>query len=615
MFGKKLVVSVFAVAAVYAQANAAASLKQSGGVSTVTAPSVNATAPRAGTLRIQPGQTSQKSVSGARDADSDSSSYRMSTITGLANMTAKPKLPASASAATVADLKDQLNNLADDIAAMQNAGVDETEVLKILESELSGRNYATYDYVDNADSALLPSADFDSKFDARVTEKQLVDENKLGDYAKTSDVLSKDVTFTKSGDYIQMTDQTTGVTKNVVLLSDIKGEKGEKGADGTVDETQLNDAVNSAIDNKNLMTKSDKTDLESQIAGVRSEMDSKLDKAEFTENANTWAESQEKLVSKTELDQYKTEVDESIRNATESLPNNENIIQLQNTVAEHDTVINNLSSNYVDKTTYETDKADLQNTVNQVQSSLNDKLNTDDFSTYFNDNVQANNLVKESDLDGYAKGAELSALGTRVDTLDETKADKDSVYTKAEVDEVVNNAKPNVEMRYNSETNQLLYKDANGEWQSLDIQGLTGEDGKDGCTPQFNVTEGETGAEIIITGCDNDRQITIPYGEKGDKGDKGDTGDTGAQGPQGEKGDTGAQGPQGEKGDTGAQGPQGEKGEKGDKGDQGEKGEKGDKGDQGEKGDKGDPGDPLCTNISLVQTGENVYSLVCVTKE
>ena len=101
-----------------------------------------------------------------------------------------------------------------------------------------------------------------------------------------------------------------------------------------------------------------------------------------------------------------------------------------------------------------------------------------------------------------------------------------------------------------------------------------------------------------------------PKGEKGDKGEKGEPGQDGkdgAQGPIGPQGEAGPKGEPGEKGEPGQDGKDGEQGPKGDKGDKGEPGEngkdgaEGPKGPKGDKGDKGDTGEPGTTDYNQLE--------------
>ena len=85
MFGKKLVVSVFA-------------LTIGAGVA------IAASTSRSGSLRVNPATQSVKSVS--NPVATTSASSRMATLPGPTNISTKPKLPSAASAAQVGDLKD-----------------------------------------------------------------------------------------------------------------------------------------------------------------------------------------------------------------------------------------------------------------------------------------------------------------------------------------------------------------------------------------------------------------------------------------------------------------------------------------------------------------------------
>ena len=284
MLGKKMLVSVIALAAVCYGAFGA----------------IN----RGGTLKSQPGSTGAK-VSSQQNTGTATvtTGSRMATLPGLNNISTKPKLPSSASAAQVGDLKDKLDQLAQDVADLANAGVDEGAVRDIITSELNTKDYATKPYVDTADNTKLNTSDFENQFDTRAAAKHLVDESALSSYAKTADVYDKDTvdskmaaikpsasirydettgdlqyqdsdnawqTFANRADFagadgksieLQKTDNAIQWrVKGTDTWEDLVGLDEITGAAGTVDADQLEQAVNAAIEGKNLATKTDLND-------------------------------------------------------------------------------------------------------------------------------------------------------------------------------------------------------------------------------------------------------------------------------------------------------------------------------------------------------------------
>ena len=89
-------------------------------------------------------------------------------------------------------------------------------------------------------------------------------------------------------------------------------------------------------------------------------------------------------------------------------------------------------------------------------------------------------------------------------------------------------------------------------------KGETGADGEQGPQGETGPQgpQGETGPQGP-QGEKGETGETGPRGPQGEKGETGDTGDAGPQGPQGEKGETGPQGPQGEQGPAGNDGAPG----------------------------------------------------------
>ncbi|MEE5435787.1 G5 domain-containing protein [Streptococcus pneumoniae] len=129
----------------------------------------------------------------------------------------------------------------------------------------------------------------------------------------------------------------------------------------------------------------------------------------------------------------------------------------------------------------------------------------------------------------------------------------------------------------NTETGDVYVKN-NGNWDKEgNIKGPKGDKGADGA-------KGEKGDR-------GERGLTGAQGAKGEKGDQGERGLTGAQGEKGDRGERGLTGAKGEKGDQGERGITGAKGEKGAQGERGLTGAKGEKGDQGERGLTGAQGE------------------------
>ena len=137
-------------------------------------------------------------------------------------------------------------------------------------------------------------------------------------------------------------------------------------------------------------------------------------------------------------------------------------------------------NNYVDKSTYNQDKTVTDGKITTAQTAAENALS-----------------VANSKLDK--------------DTADTYYTEKGYSYSKTEVDNAIDAAKPNIEIDYDSDTRQLRYKDSNGEWQSLDIDGLTGADGKSAY--QLWLDAGNTGTQADF--------LASLKGADGDKGDNG----------------------------------------------------------------------------------------------
>lgn len=244
MFGKKLVVSMVAL-----------SIGAGGAIAASTS--------RSGSLRINPATQSVKAVS--NPVVTTSASSRMATMPGASNISTKPKLPSSASAAAVADLKDKLNDLAADVAALQNAGVDENAVRDIIDYELSNKDYATRPELNAVDAAKYDIPVVDEKLAAIKPTAAIRYVDSTGDlqYQDSDDSWQ---TFANKSDFagadgknIELQKTTTAIQWRVkgsgeawvdlVSLDEITG------AAGTVDEQQLADAVNTAISGANLLDK------------------------------------------------------------------------------------------------------------------------------------------------------------------------------------------------------------------------------------------------------------------------------------------------------------------------------------------------------------------------
>ncbi|XP_058404591.1 macrophage receptor MARCO [Diceros bicornis minor] len=114
---------------------------------------------------------------------------------------------------------------------------------------------------------------------------------------------------------------------------------------------------------------------------------------------------------------------------------------------------------------------------------------------------------------------------------------------------------------------------------------------------QAQVTQLQTGQELLLQQMDNLTLSPGPPGPRGPPGTKGEAGTPGPQGEKGSKGDGGLVGPKGERGDKGDKGDLGLPGSKGDMGVKGDRGLMGPPGAQGSKGDLGKPGTPGVAGI------------------
>ncbi len=510
MLGKKKFVSIVAMASCMGAVFAAGS-------------AVAAVPGRAGSLRVQPGVTGSRSVSSSSVATPTVSSEpsRMATLAGMNNLGAKPKLPSGASAAAVADLQDKLSELSADVDALRNAGVDEGAVRDILDSELANKNYATVPYVDTADSAKLAKDEFESKFDTRADEKKLVDENAMKDYA-----LGKNVSFSKNDTHIIMTDGN-GVTRDVALLSDLKGDKGdrgEKGEDGSVDAAELERVVNEKIDEKDLPSKeflsgnyvrqetytADKETMGGKITTAQSAAEnagSKADAALLTaQNAQSAANGK---LTKEQADEYyadkdfsysKEEVDEKVRNASSGFDENR---------------VSELITQAVDGAGFAKD-ADL--------TALGARVGTNEtnISGLQTDKADKSSVYTKGEVDSAISGAtsglatdvDLAALAGRVGAnetgiagLQESKADKSDLGEYAKKSEVLSN-----DGTFSISDGKIVYTDPeNGVVKDIvsvnDITGPAGNDGNDGadaCEPQYTGTENADGDTDVVITCKED---------------------------------------------------------------------------------------------------------------
>lgn len=460
MLVKKCFVSVVAIAACIGSAFAVATAKA-------------AVPGRAGSLRVQPGVTGSQSVSSSSVATPTVSSEpsRMATLAGMNNLGAKPKLPSGASAAAVADLQDKLSELSADVDALRNAGVDEGAVRDILDSELANKNYATVPYVDDADSAKLAKDEFESKFDTRVDEKKLVDENAMKDYA-----LDKNVTFSKDSTHIIMTDGN-GVTKNVALLSDLKGDKGdrgEKGEDGSVDAALLERVVNEKIVEKDLPSKdflSEKYVTQETYTADKETMGSNITTAQSTaENAGSKADA-----------------------ALLAAQNAQSAADGKLTKADADTYYANKDFSY--------SKEEVDEKVRNASSG-------------FDENRVSELITQAVDGAGFAKDADLDTLAGRVGAnetniagLQTNKADKSDLGEYAKKSEVLSN-----DGTFSISDGKIVYTDPeNGVVKDIvsvnDITGPAGNDGNDGadaCEPQYAGTENANGDTDVVITCKED---------------------------------------------------------------------------------------------------------------
>lgn len=234
---------------------------------------IGAVPSRSGSLRIsQPAATTQKSVTNAETVTipvGANTGARMATLPGLNNISTKPKFPSSASAASVAELNDKLNDLAADVAALQNAGVDENAVRDIIDYELSNKDYATHPELNAVDAAKYDKETVDDKIAGIKPTAAIRYVDSTGDlqykdsndswqtFANKSDFAGADgksVVLDKTETEIRWKPEGADDSqyKTLVALEDIKGKDGK---DAEIDETQLKNAVDAAIDDANLLDK------------------------------------------------------------------------------------------------------------------------------------------------------------------------------------------------------------------------------------------------------------------------------------------------------------------------------------------------------------------------
>ena len=162
------------------------------------------------------------------------------------------------------------------------------------------------------------------------------------------------------------------------------------------------------------------------------------------------------------------------------------------------------------------------------------------------------------------------------------KANKQDIYTKAEIEEKIATGEFKGQDGIDGKSAYEIavengFTGTEEEWLiSLKGQdGSNGSDGKDGQNGQDG-TNGKTAYEIAVTNGFEGTEQEWLLSLKGEKGEQGIQGEKGIQGVKGDKGDTGERGLQGEKGEpfTYEDFTQEQlvslKGEKGDKGDKGE---------------------------------------------
>lgn len=267
MFKKKIIVSVIALAVGTGGVFAAASLR------------TGEAAARAGSLRTKNATTSVKTTAGATTTEQNTSS-RMATLAGVNSISTKPKLPTSASAGTVSDLQKRLDQLAENVADLSNAGVDENAVRSIITNELSEKDYATNAEVDNKLAGISPSAEI--QYDNATGNLQYKDsDGNWQTFANRSDFKGADgdsveLRKNETNDSIEWKKRSDTDWTKLVDLDDITR------AAGVVDTTQLESAVEQAIRDAHLASKAD--------------LDNKANKSEVLSTSGTFETRDGKIV-------------------------------------------------------------------------------------------------------------------------------------------------------------------------------------------------------------------------------------------------------------------------------------------------------------------------------
>ena len=507
---------------------------------------------RTGTLRIQPvaakATTTDGGSSNAGAATRSGSSSRLSFgLPGVSgSISTKSKLPASASAATVADLKEKLAQLEDDIATLKSAGIDEGAVRDIVSGELA--DYATVSSVDAVDSAKLDKNDFVGYFESAAADKKLVDKTELGGYAKKSDldnyaknsdlsdtVKSSDLSdYAKKEtleDYLKETQYNTDKIEIERLITEAKNA-----ADSAKDTA---DSAKTAADSK--LTKeqtdelyapkggydSDISDIRTSIYRVTETANTALEKANAGSGGTTIEIEDDKLCYQDGENEKKcvalptsqqsggcVQTVTQVRNSTDTgtilkftgCDSDDQEVEIPDGSIDEDQLNSAIQKTALTKNTEFITAADGQVTLKDG----NTEINVVNLGTY----------AKTSDLNGYVTTEkhtqDIGALGEQISTATNTANDaktianqalttantgltqtaanelyaaKANTYTKSEVNTLV---EPNI--GYDSARQQIWYKSSNGEKNYVSMstgggQSGSGVDGHDGCTPTVEASE------------------------------------------------------------------------------------------------------------------------------
>lgn len=493
MFGKKILVSLVALTAVCGAFGA-----------------VN----RGGSLRVQPGTQNVKATSPATAVASVGTSSRLATLPGgVTNISTKPKNASSASAAMVADLKDKLDELASDVAALQGAGVDEGAVRDIINSELADKDYATHpelQEVDDKIAGISPTTEI--QYDESTGDLQYKDSN--GDwqtFANRSQFAGAD------GEAVELrkneTDGTiewkkhsdTAWTK-LVDLDDITGEA------GVVDPDQLARAVESAVGSavsvidEKLLLKADKSDLSDYVAKSTYNMDKETMEGNIGNAQSAAGTAQAKAEeAKTLAQQAKAAADAKLgKDAADGYyvaKDDFNALGVRVQTAEGN--IASLSENKADKSTTYT-KAEVDSAIGAARPHIEIGYNSETNKLWYKDE---NGGTHDLEIEGL-RGDDgcTSEFSTARNTDDNATILTISGCGDTRTITIPDGIKGD--------------KGDKGDKGETGAQGLRGEDGSDACEPNYSSTFDENGNTVVTITCADDStkvlgQYTVSKGADG----------------------------------------------------------------------------------------------------